>query len=52
MESPEVMIARAARRATVKWRAGEDLRRKLESHGADPKTVLKYAEKLAEALRS
>lgn len=51
MTDPEKWIAMAARRATAKWKAASELRRKLESHGADTLTVQHYADKLAEAMR-
>ncbi len=46
-------IDAACRRATLKWRAGADLRRKLIEEGADPNSpeVRKYLDRLATALR-
>lgn len=44
-------VARAARLATLKWRAGESLRKKLLASGADAPSVQREMERLAEALR-
>ena len=49
--SGEEAIALCARRTAAEWKAGETLRKKLVSHGADAETVQRYAEKLAEAMR-
>ena len=47
----DLLIAKAARRATLKWKAGENLRRKLLSEGADARTTQKAMNDLAIALR-
>jgi len=51
-EKPIILIGKAARRATLKWKAGENLRKKLLSEGADAITAWKAMEELAEALRT
>ena len=47
----DLLIAKAARRATLKWKAGENLRRKLLTAGADAKSIQKAMNDLAIALR-
>mgnify|MGYP007037514214 CR=1 FL=1 len=47
----DLLIAKAARRATLKWKAGENLRQKLTTEGADPKSIQKAMNDLAIALR-
>ena len=61
MTSGEVWIAKAARRATLKWKAGQNLRKKLLAEGAgssqiasrltDAMTTRKAMNELAEVLR-
>ena len=49
--SEELAIAKAARRARIKWVYMLSLAKKLEADGADATSVHKAAEDLAEALR-
>ena len=51
-EKPDLLIAKAARRTTLKWKAGENLRKKLQTSGADGDTTRKAMEELTEALRT
>lgn len=51
IEKPIVLIGKAARRAALKWKAGESLRRKLETEGVDARATQKAMNELAEALR-
>ena len=44
-------IERAARRATLKWSAGQKLLRELKTHGADAEVTKRQMEKLAETLQ-
>lgn len=47
----DLLIAQGARRAALKWKAGESLRKKLEVSGADARTTQKAMNDLAIALR-
>ena len=47
----DLLIAKAARRATLKWKAGENLRRKLHAEGASQESIQKAMNELAIALR-
>lgn len=47
----EKWIDSAAHKAVLKWKAGEQLRRKLLSEGADARETRKYLDRLATALR-
>lgn len=51
IENPDLLIAAAARRAVLRWKAGETLRKKLGTEGADARTIQKAMNELAEALR-
>ena len=44
-------IARAARRATLKWSVGQKLAEALKDHGADAEVTKRQMEKLAETLQ-
>lgn len=50
-EEPIILIGMAARRTALKWKAGETLRKKLGTEGADTRTIQKAMNELAEALR-
>ena len=47
----DLLIAKAARRATLKWKAGENLRRNLQTEGASQESIQKAMNDLAIALR-
>ena len=51
IEKPIILIGKAARRATLKWRAGQNLRRKLKTEGASQESIQKAMNDLAIALR-
>ena len=44
-------VARAARRATLKWSAGQKLAKALRDHGADAEETKRQMDKLAEAIK-
>lgn len=44
-------IDAAAHKAALKWKAGEQLRRKLVAEGVDARETRKYLDRLATALR-
>lgn len=46
----DLLIAKAARRATLTWKASVALSRKLKEEGADHATIEKYLSKLAAAV--
>lgn len=48
--SPDLLIARAARRARLTWEAGVTLSRKMKDAGATPEEVEKWKSKLATAV--
>jgi hypothetical protein len=50
-EKPIILIGKAARREALKWEAGENLRKKLQTAGADAESTRKAMGELAEALR-
>jgi len=50
-EKPIILIGKAARRATLKWKAGENLRKKLQTAGADADTTRKAMNELTMLLR-
>ena len=51
IEKPIILIGKAARRAALKWEAGENLRKKLQTAGADADTTRKAMNELTMLLR-
>jgi len=51
IEKPIILIGKAARRAALKWKAGENLRKKLQTAGADAGSTRKAMNELTTLLR-